>query len=88
MKVKAIQERRWPLTHKGLHVNVNAHLICPIHENIKEVLPLQTSAIPGATPRPLLSKALSQDIAPLKFSYLLAHTSKRGNLEHSRILTQ
>jgi hypothetical protein len=33
------------------------------------------------------SRALSRDSAPLKLAYLLAHTSKWGVLEHSRILT-
>jgi hypothetical protein len=33
------------------------------------------------------SRALSRDIAPFNLAYLLAHTSKWGVLEHSRILT-
>ena len=33
------------------------------------------------------SRALSPDNAPLKLSYLLAHTSEWGVLEHSKILT-
>ena len=33
------------------------------------------------------SKALSRDSVPMKLSYLLAHTSNWGILEHSRILT-
>jgi hypothetical protein len=33
------------------------------------------------------SRALSQDNTPPKLAYLLAHTSKWGVLEHSRIIT-
>ena len=40
-----------------------------------------------ATPRPLLSRALSRDNIPLKVPYLLAHTFDWGVLEHSRIAT-
>ena len=46
---------------------------------------VQTSAILGATPWLVLSRALSQDDAPLKMSYLLAHISNKGVVEDSRI---
>ena len=36
------------------HVDVDGHLTCPIQASIKEVMPLQTFAVSGATPRPLL----------------------------------
>jgi len=71
------------LSLSTFHVNADGHLTCPIQTSIKEVMPVQTSTVPGAPPRPLLF----QGSAPLKLSYLLAHTSDWGDLEHSRILT-
>jgi hypothetical protein len=38
-------------------------------------MPLETLAVLGATPGPLLSRALSRESAPLKLAYLLPHTS-------------
>jgi hypothetical protein len=60
---------------------------CLIRESIEEVMPIITFAVPGATPRPLLFQGVVPGQRPLKLAYLLAHTSKWGVLEHSRILT-
>ena len=47
----------------------------------------QTFAVLRATPRPLLSRAMSRHNAPLKLAYLLDYTSNWGHLEHFRFLT-
>ena len=36
------------------YVDAEGHLICLIKESIKEVMPLQTAAVSGATPSSLL----------------------------------
>ena len=46
---------------------------------------VQTLAVLRATPKPLLSKAMSQDNAPLKLSNILAYTSNWGVFELPRI---
>jgi hypothetical protein len=69
------------------HVDTDGHVTFPIRASIEEDMHVQTLAIPGATFRPLLSRAMSRDNAPLNLPYLLAHTSDRGVFEHSRILT-
>ena len=54
-----------------LHVDADRLLICPIQASIKEVMVVLTLAVPGATPRSLLSLGST----PLKLLYLLAHSS-------------
>jgi hypothetical protein len=61
--------------HSHFHVDADEHLTCPIRISIEDGMHVQTLTVPGATPRPLLSRALSRDSFPLKLSYLLAHTS-------------
>jgi hypothetical protein len=46
-----------------------------MQESIGEVMPLQTLGVLGATSKPLMSRALSQESAPLNLAYLLPHTS-------------
>jgi hypothetical protein len=36
------------------HINTDEHLTCPIRTSIEEIMHVQTSAVSGATPRPLL----------------------------------
>jgi hypothetical protein len=63
------------LSSSLFHVDADGYLICSVRARIEEVMPLQIFVIPGAIPRPLLSRALSRDCVPLKLAYLLAHTS-------------
>ena len=62
------------LSSSTFYVDVYEYLTCPIWASIEEVMHVQTLAITGATPKPLLSR----DIALLKVPYLLFHTSIQG----------
>ena len=41
-------------TSYAFHVDADGPLTCPIRASIEEVMPVQTLAVPGATPKPLL----------------------------------
>ena len=51
-----------------MHVDANGHLICLIWTSIEDNMHVQTLEVVGAILRPLLFRALSQDIAPFKLA--------------------
>jgi hypothetical protein len=72
------------LLSSTFHVDGNAHLTWPIQDSIEEVMPLQSFVVLGATPGPLVSRALPQGSAQLKLAYLISHTSTPYTLSEPR----
>ena len=61
--------------------------LAPFGASIEEDMLVQTFGNPGSHSKAIVVQGVAPDNATLKLSYLLAHTSNWGVIEHSRILT-